>query len=327
MNDLKVLDIVNSIRMDSRIFDDIADWFDLYAGKGWQVVETIKQREKADIYLFNRPNFEKKLPRNSVAVVHHDFEDKITWLDFSRFERAYRQAGAIVCLNSLQKKYLEERGFDNCIVIPHGCAPEFKGNAFTTNRNSKLSVGFISKRYERLVKGEPYLYQLMEVLEPSHIEFVFVGQGRFREASYAAQQGFSVRCWENLPYRLFPELYGLLDVLLITSKAEGGPASLPEAVATQTPVVGFEVGMVSDWIKHQETGLILSGDTKKDAAALMELAANKKEQLLEMQKNMQNVSSLIPEWKDVVGQYFRLFEHLMTGEGRVSDLPQSSLEI
>ena len=185
--------------MDSRIFDDIADWFDRYADHDWRVVETLKQQENADIYLFNRPNFEKKLPENSVAVVHHDFEDKITWLDFSRFERAYRQAKAIVCLNSNQKKHLEEKGFDNCIVIPHGCAPEFKRKSFTTNRETKLTIGFLSKRYERLVKGEPYLYQLLEVLDPDRIEFVFVGQGRLTEARYASQKGFSVRCWENLP--------------------------------------------------------------------------------------------------------------------------------
>jgi glycosyltransferase involved in cell wall biosynthesis len=53
-----------------------------------------------------------------------------------------------------------------------------------------------------------------------------------------------------------PELYTCLDFYLITSRIEGGPKGLMEAMASGVPVVSTRVGMATDIIQHGQNGMI-----------------------------------------------------------------------
>ncbi|WP_169567970.1 glycosyltransferase [Sneathiella limimaris] len=324
----KQLNIVNSVHMESRIFSDIARWFNRYRPDSWRVAESVNRMSLTDIYLFNRPHLERRLPRNSVVTVHHDFKDPLHWLDFERFRKRYEEAEAIVCLNKSQKGFLAEKGFKNCIIIPHGCADAFKRCGSKQTDSSKLTIGFISKRYERLIKGETYFAEILKSLSPEKFDFVFVGEGRLHEAKLAAQLGFSVRLWEMLPYRLLPHIYEMIDLLLITSTAEGGPASIPEAVASRTPVIGFEIGMIKDWIEEARNGHFLTGSLELDVSLLNTLAADGKTLLKGMEEELLLKAGLVPSWKTTIETYFELFENILSGKQNYNDIaPEKLMEM
>jgi glycosyltransferase involved in cell wall biosynthesis len=68
------------------------------------------------------------------------------------------------------------------------------------------------------------------------------------------------------------EAYGLMDVLLVTAREEGGPATVLEAMACGVPVVASPVGHVSEVIREGETGLLAEiGDVSAYLAALERL--------------------------------------------------------
>jgi glycosyltransferase involved in cell wall biosynthesis len=66
-----------------------------------------------------------------------------------------------------------------------------------------------------------------------------------------------------------PRIYADLDVVVLTSRNEGSPVSLIEAMAAARPVVATRVGGVPDLVDDGVTGLLVpSGDTRALAAGL-----------------------------------------------------------
>ena len=58
--------------------------------------------------------------------------------------------------------------------------------------------------------------------------------------------------------------YGLFDAFLLTSKMEGTPISILEAMASGIPVFTSKVGEIPSIVKDEETGFFLSGTAKDD---------------------------------------------------------------
>jgi glycosyltransferase involved in cell wall biosynthesis len=74
--------------------------------------------------------------------------------------------------------------------------------------------------------------------------------------------------------RDLPRVYADLDVVVLTSRNEGSPVSLIEAMAAARPVVATRVGGVPDLIEHARHGLLApTGDVSALAEAI-ELIVN-----------------------------------------------------
>jgi glycosyltransferase involved in cell wall biosynthesis len=67
-----------------------------------------------------------------------------------------------------------------------------------------------------------------------------------------------------------PLLYGALDAYVCTSKVEGGPVTLLEAMACERPVVTTPVGHVPELIRDRENGLVVPIDNPKATAHALE---------------------------------------------------------
>ena len=71
------------------------------------------------------------------------------------------------------------------------------------------------------------------------------------------------------------EVYGAIDVGVLSSLNEGTPAALIEAMAAGKPVVATAVGGVEDVVTHGRTGLVVPpGDTERLASAMVQLATD-----------------------------------------------------
>lgn len=62
--------------------------------------------------------------------------------------------------------------------------------------------------------------------------------------------------------------YGIFDAFLLTSRMEGTPISILEAMASGIPVFTTNVGQISSIVKDNETGFFLTGNTTKDKAII-----------------------------------------------------------
>lgn len=308
-----IVNHVMSRDINSGIFRAILNYFGQYSSDCFQQVESVRPIENADIYHYHRPHLEDKLLSNSVCTVHHDLNDPDSWHDRSNFMPRYMEASAIVCLNNEQKKILiNEEGFEESRVhvIPHGYNRDI---LYPQNKkeNEKLIIGIASKRYGRRVKGEAYLFELVKRLDPDYIEFIFVGEDRSIDATVFRKWGFNVRVFERLPYRVFNGFYNKIDCLLMCSTHEGGPANIPEALATGTPILSTPIGMSLDYIDPGHNGEFLTLDPNIDADLINKLSQNVQE-LNNLKKNCLIKLSDVLTWEKVVEKHASLYQKIIS---------------
>lgn len=297
-----------SADLGSGIFKDLMGYSKKFAPSDVEVITSNKPEKGCDVYHYHRPQLERDLEENSIVTVHHDLNDNDKWHHFKNFEQQYKQAKKIICLNNSQVDFLSKHGIDNTIVIPHG----YNENVIkltTKAFKEKVNIGVISKRYGRKVKGEALLLEIMKRLDRNKICFTFIGKDRTQDCWKARDLGFDAEVFERLPYKLFGSLYESLDALLITSIFEGGPANVPEAVASGTPVFGTSVGMIPDFI-DKKSGILLTGNPTEDAKEINAFAINPEIQTAI--KNRAYKSSVIAKtWADITQEQMSVYRSIL----------------
>lgn len=275
--------------------------------------ESVEAHKDADVYHYHRIHIEKNpIASPSIVTVHHDLEENDPWLQFSRFSTPYKMATKIVCRNRKQECFLNENGFENTIIIPHGYHKDFFPHPHSreNKEDHKVTLGLASKRYARRVKGEATLLEIVKRLDPSLFRFLLVGKGRSYEAVQLEAMGYEVSVFEHLPYRLYNDIYRKMDALLILSGHEGGPACVPEAMATATPMIATPVGMVNDYLVDNKNGILLSSDIDYDSQRILSLGNNIKE-LRKMQMHAYNMASNAWTWGQVSQAYDEVYRGII----------------
>jgi glycosyltransferase involved in cell wall biosynthesis len=303
----------------SQIFYDI---FRRYVDNtlGMDVIISEKPEPGADIYHYHRVHLEETLVQPAVMTVHHDPVDADPWLEPEKFYRHYRQAAMVVCLNSLQQQHLKALGIPNCCVIPHGydAALFSKKPLRTFDPNRKIVLGFTSRRYSRRFKGEVLLYEIMHRIDPERFSFFFVGQGRHEDANIARNAGFDVTVFEYLPYPLYPKVYEKIDFLLMVSNFEGGPANLPEAVSSGTPIIGTRIGMAADLIQEGVNGMFVSRRSPGKAEQLFaDIACNANNIYDRLVEGAHRLNTAIT-WDEVIAMHARMYADLIGSDHRAA---------
>ncbi|MGL6349559.1 MAG: glycosyltransferase, partial [Aeromonas sp.] len=257
---------VMSTEQKSKIFDDILNYFTKHSPTDIQHYESVRPLEGTLIRHYHRPQVEKSLIAPCVVTVHHDLEESDDWLSIDKFLPRYREANIVICLNTIQKDILASHDIYNTVVIPHGYNSRLiKPNLNSPrHRNGKIQIGIISRRYPRKVKGEAYILELLKRLDPEHFSFVLIGGDRLITSKYLQKMGFESTCFENAPYSVIADAYQTIDLLLMTSRYEGGPANIPEAVAAAVPIYCNPIGMAKDFVLHDVNGRHLSMDVDFD---------------------------------------------------------------
>jgi len=297
----------------SKIFVDIFRRF-MDSGRVNVVVSNTPAPD-CDIYHYHRAQIADDIRPKSVITVHHDIDDPDPFVHISRFLPKFRAAKVVICLNSCQQKRLDDFGIKHTVRIPHGFDHSMlrKKPLRGFDPNRKLTLGIISKRYSRRVKGEAYLHGLLDRLDPRKFSFLLVGEGRAEDAAHMRQLGFSVSVFDTLPYRLFQKAYEAIDALLMMSPYEGGPANIPEAIATGTPVFSSPIGLARDMVTDGANGVFLTGNPNRDAHALFRFA-NNDGQLYDRLVQGAHELTPCPTWDGVIAAHIRLYDQIIKSQ-------------
>lgn len=289
----------------SNIFEAIFKYFMKYSDANKiEHFFSVKPLDNMDIYHYHRPNIESNILKNSFTTVHHDLEDTDSWLDIDKFIAKYRKIDKIICLNETQKLILEKYGLNKTLVIPWGYNQDIfssKDSYVKKPSINKICLGVVSKRYGRKVKGEALLYELAKRLPVNRFKFMLVGEGRVEDANYLNKLGFETKVYEYLPYKLFDSLYTQIDVLLITSFYEGGPANILEAFAKGIPIISTQVGMSKDYIKEDVNGFFLTKNYEEDTRKILKILDDN--YFINLTRNAASMRNEILNWKQVVEKY------------------------
>lgn len=103
--------------------------------------------------------------------------------------------------------------------------------------------------------------------------------------------------------------YHALDLYLITSRDEGGPMSMLEAMATCVPVVSTRMGIPKDAIKHRQNGMLAEIDDVEGLATAVEQMIRDNELRDRVAANARN-TILAYDWSLIADKYARLLYNL-----------------
>lgn len=305
-----LVNIVMSSFVQSSIFEHMIGYFRRY-GK-FRYIVTKDAVPGADIYYYFRPHLETKLQKNSIVTVHHDLSEKDDALCIERFIPRYKEASVVVCLNSVQRDILNTYGITSTLVIPHGFNDEIL-YPITKRLSDKKTLGFFSHHYARNVKGEPYFIELLKKLNPEKYKIILAGKKRLLLGKEICGLGYECDIYEALPYSCYNGLYSMIDALIITSEHEGGPANIPEALATNTPIIATKVGMIFDLVGWEGLTL-LTRQIDKDIERISS-SLEKSIPLLPVSETKFNFR--VMSWMQVVMQYDDLFSKIAIQHNRV----------
>ncbi|MFW9897518.1 MAG: glycosyltransferase family 4 protein [Candidatus Thorarchaeota archaeon] len=184
------------------------------------------------------------------------------------------------CLHTsslITRNQLVELGFnkDKIVVLPIGVDlnifkifNERKKNFFKSKYKipqNKVIVGSFQKDgagwgdglVPKLIKGPDILCEVIQKLTKKFDIHVFLtGPSRGYVKKQLDEYKIPYTHIFLKDYKDIVECYNVLDLYLITSRAEGGPQALLEAMSTGVPVVSTKVGMVPELIQNGVNGFI-----------------------------------------------------------------------
>lgn len=176
------------------------------------------------------------------------------WSD--QHQLAVERSSALTVCTESWKRDLRERtcGKIPVTVVPHGVDLDFfqrkqtRQDRFGIGTN-KFVVGFIGGKGSDFDGGRKGTDVLLEVIRRSstqlpNVHVVLGGPGWDSEMAGLRKLGVSVSATGYLPKSDLPALYSAMDVYLLTSRVEGGPCTIFEAMACETAVVATRVGAV-----------------------------------------------------------------------------------
>ena len=108
------------------------------------------------------------------------------------------------------------------------------------------------------------------------IELLVIGDGPMRKEleDYCRKQEAKVKFCGQIPYSDMPHYYRQANCLIISSRFEGLPNSLLEAMASGLAIVSFDVGGVAEVLSPERGVLVPNGDEASLSKALASIAKN-----------------------------------------------------
>ena len=189
--------------------------------------------------------------------------------------RAFRRFDAVVAVSQPLAHHLQHRGVPRKllrVVVNAASAPASLLDRATARERlgidqGQLTVGWLGRLSKE--KGADVLIEALTHL-PSDVRVSFFGDGRERESlvTLAATHGVTERIrWHGVVADA-RALLRAVDVFVLSSRTEGTPMTLLEAMGARVPIVATRVGGVPDVVSDVEAVLVSPDDPPALARAI-----------------------------------------------------------
>lgn len=243
-------DVVSFTQTPEPVVEDECDVYFFYRQ---QAAASVEDLSDAVLMCHGMGKRNKRLPGG--RVVAQDVYQPVTI-------RASQRAALVITLNTLDSdRFHHVYGVSpkRTVVIPHAVDPDVFTLRPKHNPGERLVVGVVGRPYGppddedtgEEQKGRATLRAIMRGLDywTGDLEWLFLGDGWDDELELARGLGYEATFWRRgeVQYPVdFVRAYHRMDVYLVTSRSEGGPASLPEAMACGVWPLCTPVGMCFD---------------------------------------------------------------------------------
>jgi glycosyltransferase involved in cell wall biosynthesis len=202
--------------------------------------------------------------------------DLFIWLDL----QILRRFDAVICVSRGVRERVLRSGLrpERLHLIPNGRAtsrvlPRQLARAKLGFADSETVIGWVGRL--SVEKGPDLFLDAIERLNTSAVA-VLLGEGPERESLATRAVSREGRCKVRLLGRQdeAASLMSAFDVVVISSRSEGTPMVLLEAMAARVPVISFAVGGVPDVVDEATAWLVPREDTAALARAIRDALAD-----------------------------------------------------
>lgn len=237
-------------------------------------------------------------------------------------QMAIEMSSAVTTCTLGWKEYLDERvaGRIPVTVVPHGVDTEFFRPRVITPRRfgippGRFVLGFLGSKGSDLDYGRKGTGVLLDVLRKAaarlpNLHLVMGGPGWEKEVADLRALGISVSSTGYIRKADLPSLYSALDVYLLTSRVEGGPCTVFEAMACETAVVSTRVGAVPELIVDGVNGYSADvDDTEGLLSAVVELGQSPEKRIAVGKEGRSTVS--MRTWRTALNPLEGVYDELV----------------
>lgn len=247
-------------------------------------------------------------------------------------QMAIEMSSAVTACTQGWKEYLDERvsGRTPVTVVPHGVDTEFfRPRPVSPGRfgipPGRFVLGFLGNKGSDQDYGRKGTGVLLDVVRKAaaclpNLHVVMGGPGWEKEVAELRALGVSVSSTGYIRKANLPDLYSALDVYILTSRVEGGPCTVFEAMACETAVVSTRVGVVPELIIDGVNGYSTEVDDSEGLlAAVVELGQSPEKRAAVGSEGRLTITKRT--WKKALspleGVYDELLQHRRTMGARV----------
>ncbi len=179
-------------------------------------------------------------------------------------------------------------------------------DSFIIGSFQKDGVGWGEGLEPKWIKGPDIFVSVIERLKKDHNVFVLLtGPARGYLKKELERIGVPYKHFYLKNYPEIPKFYYALDVYLVTSRAEGGPKALTEAMAAGVPLVSTRVGMAPDIIEDGFNGLLADVDDVATLSSRVETIIADRELAGHLVSKGQNTVGKYA-WSEIARQYYEM---------------------
>lgn len=131
---------------------------------------------------------------------------------------------------------------------------------FTPHRRGEGAIGFSMAYYPR--KDPDRVLAIVQAMP--HRRFILLGRRWEQYPRFDDMRRLSNLDYRELHYDAYPDAYREMDVLVSTSRLEGGPIPLIEAMMCNVVPVASRTGFAPDLINHGDNGFVFEVDAPID---------------------------------------------------------------
>ncbi len=246
-----------------------------------------------------------------------------SWLDRVILGVAVRNSRIVICVSEAMAEQLRMQ-FPRRTADIHACLNGADEAFFQINRAASDDTGLRVLAVGNLIPLKGFDVLIEAVARARHGEQMhtcIIGGGPEREAllALAASRGVS-SCFTfagTVPATNMPKRISEADVFVLSSRSEGRPNVVVEALAGGLPVISTDLEGVQGMVRNGDTGWLVAVDDPDALAAALDQAVTDRAELRRRGERARAVARIqIGTWADTARCYEALFRTALTSDRR-----------